>query len=532
MRSVTHLIYLILCLVFSQLFIACDNKDIKQQVSVSHKDKKENNYPAQTHLVRGIEAGNFHINPQLVTDKTQLTLITDLYEGLTRINPLGQLEAGLAESWQQKNDTEWVFYLREGLQWSNGEPLIAQDFVDSWQRLAKQKENPLTVYLTFLRLINANKVVNGELIVEHLGIKALDDRTLQLTLSQSLPYLPWLLSHPVLMPLYQENNEAEKSSVLVSNGAYRLNVPLSANKDRNSIVLEKNPFYWDKEKVSFENVVYKKSSSNNQYNEFDIIKTNQVPDSIKAPYKLLLLPSLCSYYYEFNFSHPQLSEVKVRQAIASLISLPEVMISNNSFLRPINQWLPRELRTTTESRSLDQVVAEQLLVQAGISNQQPLRLRITFDDQGLHKKIGEQLVRQLGQSDLIKLDVEQVAYSQLLAKRDVGDFDLIRSGWCADYPHVSAFFNILHSDSQDNKINYHSPELDLLLEQSLLNNLEETERVTLYQKIETMINKAQLTLPLFQYYSYYLIKDDLNFDYSQINTETIPSQYIFRRITQ
>ncbi|WP_052122460.1 peptide ABC transporter substrate-binding protein [Chelonobacter oris] len=479
-------------------------------------------------LKRGLIGASFNLQPQHLHDERQLPLLQDLYEGLVRIDKHGIVQGGAAESWQQQDNKIWTFHLRAGLSWSNGEPLTAQDFVQSWYALAVQgNQNPLSEYLRFMALENVDEVLDKRVGVEMLGIKALDDKTLQLSLSQAVPYLPQMLSHIALSPLYQ----GEDNGTAVTNGAYRL---LYGNEQ--SLLLEKNPFYWHADGVSFRHVSYLALAENAESDPslpdgLDLVPlpfeaTALTADS--ADMQLLSLPSLCNYYYEFNFRHPQLKQSAVRKAIAGMISLPEI-VADMPQVRANAKFLPRQMQGQESEEGWTPIIVERLLAQAGINSQNPLRLRLSYEQQGVHPQIAEKIIRMLSQSDLIHIQGEALSRQQLLEKRAAGDFDLIRAGWCADYHDPSAFLNILHSQSRNNKTGFSDARLDEGLQQSL-GDMTEPKRQQRYAEIEKMANDEQVVLPLFQYYNRYLIKRDLA-GYAQGNSG-IYSQDLYRRVAQ
>ena len=132
--------------------------------------------------------------PWFVRYPEQENLLRDLYEGLTAYDSEGRIVPGIAESWQTKDNKTWIFTLREGLRWSNGDPLVAQDVMLSWQALS-QSNSPLRSYLAYLNLKNAKGVLEKNKPFKSLGIYAENDRTLRIELDKPTPYLPEMLVH-------------------------------------------------------------------------------------------------------------------------------------------------------------------------------------------------------------------------------------------------------------------------------------------------------------------------------------------------
>ncbi|OOF49226.1 hypothetical protein BKK52_04090 [Rodentibacter trehalosifermentans] len=419
------------------------------------------------------------LDPWQVTEAEQTSLIRDLFEGLTAYDAQGNIVPGAAESWQTKDNKHWMFILREGLRWSNGALLTAQDFVLSWQALS-QSESPLKSYLLYLNLKEAKAVLEKKLPLKDLGIKAENDRTLLITLDKPTPYLPEMLAHIALLPQYRD------ADLWVSNGAYSL-----LFRDETGIQLIKNPYYWNKNAVSFKKVDYVPYNGK-PLSEFDILLATH-PKSENTRY----FPQLCGYFYEFNLHDAQLKNPLVRKAIASLISVTAITNNEMPHAIPSSYFLPKAMLHGQDSR-WEPVVAEQLLAKTPITEKKPLTLKIIYDNVPLHRNIAQRLARQLSESDLLRIETSEMSWQALQEKRIKGEFQLIRSGWCGDFNHPMAFLGLFYSKSPDNKSGYTNAKYDQLFEQAL-KSVSKKERSEIYLKLSEIIQQENLVLPLFQY---------------------------------
>lgn len=160
---------------------------------------------------------------------------------------------GVAESWDNKDFKVWTFHIRKDAKWSDGSPVTAQDFVYSWQRLADPKTaSPYASYLQYGHVANVDEIIAGKKPATDLGVKAIDDKTFEVTLSEPVPYFYKLLVHPSVSPVPKAAIEkyGEKwtqPANIVTNGAYKL-------KDwvvNERIVLERNTNYWDNAKNGY-----------------------------------------------------------------------------------------------------------------------------------------------------------------------------------------------------------------------------------------------------------------------------------------
>lgn len=501
--------------VFSTIFfllLGCKPaSDQVSTISPATEEKLQANQLQRQLLTRGVYD---ELTLDLYQAKTedQFQLLQDISEGLVIVNPQGEIVPALAESWQTEDNKSWQFNLREGLHWSNGEPLLAEDVVKSWQQLAKSKSE-LKQYLLFLNLANAQAVINGELPVEKLGIIAENDRTLRIELDKPTPYLVKMLAHVALLPVYQ----GQQTPQWVTNGAYQVQT-----QQTDKILLHKNPYYWNEKTVAFSQVIYQKLEPQQTISNLDIVRQPKQTNE-----KLHYFDQLCSYYYEFNFNNPQLQQKNIRQALTALLSLTTI---NNPNLTLTRHFLPKNLQQIEQENWLS-IVAEQLLQQQGINEHNPLNLRLSYDDNGIHSQIAEQMIRMWSQSDLIRIKSEPLSWQQLQQKRTTGDFDIIRSGWCADYNDPSAFFSLLYSHSPDNKMGYANQQVDQLLQQ-LLTQSTPQELAQTYGKLETLVHQDYVVLPLFQYrLAVYLAPSIVGYDETN-PTGHLYSKDLYRRVAQ
>ena len=478
--------FLTLCqrsaVIFSIIFtvVACDkldnSKPVSPQVEAPKNTQLESN---RVKLKRGVYS-DLTLQPWQAENEEQTQLLRDLFEGLTAYDAQGNLVPAVAESWQTKDNKTWIFTLRENAKWSNGEAVTASDFVQSWQALS-QSESPLKNYLAFMNMKNAKAVLEKTLAVESLGLFAENDRTLRIELDKASPYLPSMLAHVSLLPRY-----IKSTKMLISNGSYQLQ-----SQAENQHILTANPYYWAKEKVIFQQVKYQKIAADTDLSDFDVVINPQ-----KTVQNIQDYPQLCTYFYEFNLADSMLQKSAVRKAIVSMISTKN-LVADIAHLHPSNTFLPKSMLGEQES-IWEPVVAEQLLSQNQISETHPLKLRIRYDDSSLNQTIATRLNRQLSQSDLLRVENQGMSWQELQTARTKGDFQLIRSGWCADFNDPVAFLNLFYSKSPDNKNGYKNAEFDRLFEAAMTATSEKV-RLENYAKLKGIVQQEYLVLPIFQY---------------------------------
>ncbi|AEW77273.1 LOW QUALITY PROTEIN: periplasmic oligopeptide-binding protein [Aggregatibacter actinomycetemcomitans ANH9381] len=461
-------------------------------------------------LVRGVYSDLF-LNPLQASNIEQIAFLRDIFEGLVIYDPQGNVVPAVAESWQTKDNKIWHFTLRKEAIWSNGEPVTAQQFVASWQRLA-QSDSPLKHYLRYLNLVNAEKVLQQTLLPEQLGIVAENDRTLRLTLDKATPYLPQMLAHISLLPQYLSPHEG-----IVTNGAYQV-----MGQQGNLIHLEKNPQYWAKEKVAFKKCGL---SENRTATGRQRLRCGVAAAATNGSNSIL--PATLHLFLHLNFNTPQLAQSPVRKALAMMTSARSLLPESKNRIPLTDNFLPISMQTI-DSR-WEQTPVEQLLSQARIGEKAPLKLTLSYDQSEVQSQLVQGLIRTWSQSDMIQIIGEGMPKQQLLENIAKGEFQIARAGWCADYNEPSAFLSLFYSRSPDNKSGYSNDELDGLFEQSLKVILP-AERTALYGRIEQILQEENVVLPLYQSTVPVYLNPTLN-GYDPANpTEVIYSKDLFRKV--
>ena len=284
---------------------------------------------AKQELVKGNGDEVQSLDPHKIEGVPESNVNRDLLEGLVISDVQGHPIPGVAESWENKEGKVWTFHLRKNAKWSNGEPVTAQDFVYSWQRLADPKTaSPYASYLQYGHLVNIDDIIAGKKSPDTLGVKAIDANTLEVTLSESVPYFFKLLIHPSMSPVYKPaiDKAGEKWTQpenWVGNGAFKL----QSHVINERIVVVRNPDYWDNANTKLDKVTFLPISSEvsdvNRYfsNDGSDMTYNNMPIELfkklqrDNPKELHVDPYLCTYYYEINNQKPPFNDPRVREAL-------------------------------------------------------------------------------------------------------------------------------------------------------------------------------------------------------------------------
>ncbi|MDK2374763.1 ABC transporter substrate-binding protein [Serratia fonticola] len=467
------------------------------------------------------------LDPHKVEGTPESNIILNLLEGLVSTDANGHLAPAVAESWENTDYQTWTFHLRPGGVWSDGSPVTAQDFVYSWQRLADPKTgSPYASYLQYARIENIDAILTGKKPPESLGVSAIDDKTLKVTLSEPVPYFVSMLSHTSMKPVKQSVVEkfGDKWTLpqnYVGNGAYRLSEWVVNER----IVLERSPSYWNNSKTVIEQATFLPLSSEvsdiNRYRSGEIDITNSaIPPNLYAkmkreiPEQLHVNPYLCTFYYEINNQRAPFTDERVRAAVK--LTLDRDIIANKimgqgqipaysftpTFTEGGNFSQPEWAGWTQEKRNEE---AKKLLAQAGFTAEKPLKFTLLYNTSDQNKQQAIAAASMWKKNLGAQVTLQNQEWKTSLQSRHEGQFDVARATWCGDYNEPSAFLNMLLSNSSNNTFFYKSPAFDALIA-STLKASDATARSAIYQQAETLLDKDSALIPVYYRVSARLVK--------------------------
>ena len=321
-------VYVFLLTVLLGLILSCE-KDVKPaDVKPVQDIKKKTNRL----IIRGTEEP-VSVNPNLSQTQTGILINSFLNEGLTKIGKDGTLIPGLAERWEVSEDGKvWKFYLRDNLKWSNGDIITANDFRFSWINVL----NPSTKaeFSNFLYIIKGAEEYsrhNGKLA--DVGIKAINNKTLEVTLNRPSIYFPLLLAHPVFFPVSEKfylgskEDFGSRPETITSSGPYILREWNTGN----NLLLVKNPYYWDKGSIKPEEIEVKiipdtlKAMSAFNSGEIDIVNLEQeLYQEYKDDPRLQKYQNGRIFYISFNVKDKIFENPKIRKAVELSIDKKEI----------------------------------------------------------------------------------------------------------------------------------------------------------------------------------------------------------------
>ncbi|EKA7107687.1 TPA: oligopeptide ABC transporter substrate-binding protein OppA [Salmonella enterica] len=478
-------------------------------------------------LVRNNGSEVQSLDPHKIEGVPESNVNRDLFEGLLISDVEGHPSPGVAEKWENKDFKVWTFHLRKNAKWSDGTPVTAHDFVYSWQRLADPNTaSPYASYLQYGHIANIDDIIAGKKPATDLGVKALDDHTFEVTLSEPVPYFYKLLVHPSVSPVPKSAVEKfgdkwTQPANIVTNGAYKLKNWVVNER----IVLERNPQYWDNDKTVINQVTYLPISSEvtdvNRYRSGEIDMTyNNMPIELfqklkkEIPNEVRVDPYLCTYYYEINNQKAPFNDVRVRTALK--LALDRDIIVNKvknqgdlpaySYTPPYTDGAklvePEWFKWSQEKRNEE---AKKLLAEAGFTADKPLTFDLLYNTSDLHKKLAIAVASIWKKNLGANVKLENQEWKTFLDTRHQGTFDVARAGWCADYNEPTSFLNTMLSDSSNNTAHYKSPAFDKLIADTL-KVTNDAQRSELYAKAEQQLDKDSAIVPVYYYVNARLVK--------------------------
>ncbi len=431
-------------------------------------------------LRRGLGGEPGALDPQIADDTFAFEVLRDLYEGLTVSAPSGEVQGGAAEAWSvEDKGTRYVFRLRPGLTWSNGDPLTAGHFVLGLRRAV----DPATASpgADLLRVISqASEVIEGKRPPTDLGVKALDDRTLEIRLVRPAPYLPDILTNSVAMPVHPRVAAAAVPGTALTNGAYVL-VEASPGS---VIILRRNPRYWNSAAVTFDEVRYfplaDESVEFNRFRAGEIDVTNNVPTARFQELQrdpaagLQVRPNLATFFFGFNAEQgplkgrPQLREALSlaidREAITQLVTRAGQSPAYSLVPPGVWNYSSPTLAWSSQGREARVARARELYAAAGYSPDKPLRLRVVYNQNELIKSVTLATAAMWKEALGVECELIQLEHRVYLQTRDDrSQWDVIRLGWSADFNDASSFLDTLLSHGVQNHGAWSNAEYDRLI---------------------------------------------------------------------
>ena len=442
--------------------------------------------------------------------------IRDLFEGLTATDANGKVVPGVAESWKQMDANTWVFKLRKNAKWSNGDPLMAEDFVYGMRRLVDPVTASSYAATYGIFLLNAKEIIEGKKPGTELGVKALDPFTLEIKTPFPVNFLPDVVSNLQLGPVHKASvekfgKEWTKPANIVSNGAFTL-------KDwqvNSKITLAKSPTYWDARNVQLNKMTYLSVEDGNAdvklYESGENDWVYQLPPGTYEKYKVQYPKDIRNTdmlglrYYSLNNTDPALKDIRVRKALSMVIDrdilAKRVTADGQTPAYGVIVKGTAGADVTAydwASWPMDKRVAEakKLMAAAGVAP--GAKIKFSYNTSDYHKKMAIFAASEWKTKLGIDVELEAMEFKVLIKKRTDKDYQVARNGWVADYNDATTFLTLVQCDSDQNYHNSCNRKASALIDEGN-QSLDPAKRKKLLTQAAAMIMEDYPMIPLLQY---------------------------------
>ena len=468
------------------------------------------------------------LDPIKMVDLTSYTVIQNMMRGLTLIDASGGKDMAatpaVASHWEILNDGKrYVFHLRKNAVWSDGQPVTAQHFIDGWQR-ALTPDNAADYAFFLFEIAGAKDFYDGQLTdFSQVGVKALDDKTLQVDLLRAIPFFPALVAAPIALPIRKDMLTAHgehftEAGNYITNGPYILDTW----RHEEEIILKPNPAFYGEHHLTDNLDAVQMLMINDpntsvvmyENDELDYIETATSIPSFDVRRLRHFSEAKTSHlhrinYIGFNTKKPPFDNVKVRQAFAMSIDrsyYPQLMQSGQE---PITGWITPGLvgYNPEAGLSFQPEKAKKLLAEAGYPDGKgfptvTLAYPTKYDTQ---KEM--EIAQYLWKTYLnVPVRLENMEWKVYLSTLKQDAPQLFRLGWFVDYPDADSFMSMMLSDSGNNQSRWRDEEYDHLVHEAAVQQDPEV-RQSLYDRAQTIMLKRDVAMvPIFRAEKTYLLK--------------------------
>lgn len=471
-----------------------------------------------------------------------------LFEGLMKRVDNGDGRAkiveGQAKSYEvNEAKTVYTFHLRDDIKWSDGKDVTADDFVYAWRRLVDPETASDYNYMIDM-VVNANEIMEGTKDKETLGVKAIDEKTFEVTLNTPTPYFLEVCAFVNTYPLRQDIIEADptqwstKPESYISNGPYKF----SEWVHNSNIKVVKNDTYYGKDEVGPDSIDFVLMDDENAmftaFNNGDLdfiqnMPVDEIPTLISEG-KIITVPKNNVYYISFNTQVEPFNDPKVREAfslaldrnyiveqVAQSGQIPAAGFVSTGIYDAAGLDGDDFRKTGGDYYSIDKdeyeancKKARELLAEAGYPNGEGFPvIEYMYNTLDKHKVIGEAM-QNMWQTELgVQVTLNNQDWNVFVATRKSGDFQLARNAWAGDFNDPVTFLDLAVSENGNNDGHYSNPKYDEIIAKAKT-TADTSERMKLLHEAEDLLMEDSAVLPLFFDVDKYMLNNELEGLYS------------------
>ena len=461
------------------------------------------------------------LDPQTAIGEIEHYIMVSLYEGLVIGDPKTVAPIpGVAKSWDISPDGKtYTFHLRNNARWSNGDPVTARDFLESYHRMLTPTLGAQYSYMLY-PVTNAEAFNNGKITnFDEVGFKALDDLTFEIKLHSPAPYLLSMMIHDSWFPvpistikkygaLDDRSNPWTRPEHIVGNGPF----VLKEWRMNSHILVERSSNYWDAASIRLNKIYFDPEESydtaERMFRSGEVHTIRQAPPSKvafylkKKPDLINDYPQATTYFYKLNVTRPPLNDKRVRQALAMSIDRHAITetVSRAGEI-PAFCYTPPDMagyNATARIRE-DIPAARQLLAEAGYPDGKNFpRVEMLYNTLQSHKAIAEALQAMWKQNLNIDVVLRNEEWKVYLDSMRRLDYSMSRAGWGADYMDPGTFLDVFTTGSGNNETGWSNAEYDRLCAEAS-DTGDQAIRYAAYQKAEAILLDEMPILPIYFY---------------------------------
>ena len=471
-----------------------DSEDKNQAESKEKEESKENSdkeAQGEKILRTNNSSEPASLDPALAKGTHESWILQHAFTGLMSYDENGDLAPAMAESYDESDDgLTYTFHIREDAKWSNGDPVKASDFEYAWKRVVDPKLASDYAYQISNYVVGAEEYLNGDGSADDIGIKSIDDKTLEVKLKKPSPYFLGLTAFYTLYPVNQNVVEANAdwakdptNTEFVSNGPFKI-----TGWDHNQkITLRKNPDWYRADEVKLDgidlDIIEEQNTQYTKYEggEYDFIinpPTAVVDKLIKEDNpELIIGGDVATYYYQFNNKEKPFNNAKVRNALSMAIDrkaivenitkggqIPAEGLVPFGFLDPDGkEFRDRNGNLIKEDKEKAKDLLEEGLAEEGMKLEDLNGTVILFNTNEAHRNIAQAVQQMWKQAFGVDFQLENAEFKVVIDRRKNGDYKISRAGWVGDYLDPNTMLDIMMTDNGNNDVFYSNKDFDKLM---------------------------------------------------------------------
>ena len=494
------------------------------------------------------------MDPALNSAVDGAIMANHLFEGLMKWESTGEEVAGSdgtcegakvvpgqAESYDKTTNDDgtvtYTFHLRDDIKWSDGQDVTAKDFEYSWKRLVDPATAADYNYMLDC-VVNANEIMDGEKDPSELAVKAVDDKTFEVTLTTDLPYFEELCAFPAMMPVREDIIEANGDqwtfdpSTYISNGSYKL----TEWTHNSQIVMAKNENYYDYANLGPDTITFKLMDDSNamlsgfKSGELDYIQEAPQAElpSLIASGDMKIVDYLGTYYVCFQTQKAPFDDPKVREAFTLAVDRTYIVDKvTQSGQVEAGAYVPSGIADAEEGSDFranggdyyaptdadyeaNCEKARELLAEAGYPNGEGFPVvEYLYNTSDAHKAVAEALQNMWEQELGVTVTLNNQEWAAFLQTRKDGDFSIARNGWISDYNDPISFLDMWVTGGGNNDAQYSNPDYDNLIAQAKAESDPATRMQLLHQAEDLLVGQDYVVDPLYFYTQKYMLRDGI-----------------------